>query len=162
MTLRLSQSTFVFINLALGLFVAVANGAALFLVLAGREERLSGQAFEIAAWSIAGLLLAASAGYALRRVDKVAEILRWQTYLVIALIVALTVWALMLLTGATSGSVRVVWAVGYLSVLALYCAVLGSHAFPEPRYSTIRGLLTWVLVPVCVAIDILTYVKITE
>ena len=161
MNLRLSQSALVYINLALGLFVAVANGAALFLVLSGRDEKLSGQALEIAAWSIAGVLLAASAGYALSRVDRVAEILRWQTYLVIALIVALTRWAVMLLTGATSSDVPVVWMVGYLSVLALYCAVLGSHAFAEPRYSTVRGLLTWVLVPVCVAVDILTYVNTT-
>jgi hypothetical protein len=162
MTLRLSPTSLIYTNLALGLFVAVANGAALFLVLSGREEKLSGQGLEIAAWSIGGLLLAASAGYAVRRADRVAEILRWQTYLVIALIVALTMWALMLLTGTTSSSTRTVWAVGYLSVLALYCAVLGSHAFAEARYSTMRASLTWVLVPVCVAVDILTYVKITE
>src|SRR6185369_911773 len=117
MSLRLSPTSLVYINLALGMFVAVANGAALFLVLSGREEKLSGQGLEIAAWSIAGLLLAASAGYAVRRADRVAEVLRWQTYLVIALVVALTVWALMLLTGAISSSTRMVWAVGYLSVL---------------------------------------------
>lgn len=160
MVVRLSQNSLVYVNLALGLFVAVANGAALLVVLSGRQERLSGQAWDIAAWTIAGLLLAASAGYALRRADRVAAILQWQTYLVVALIAALTVWALMLLTGSTSSSGRVVWAVGYLSVLALYCAVLGSHAFSDPRYSTVRMLLTWVLVPVCVAVDILTYVKI--
>jgi hypothetical protein len=162
MSMRLSQNTLVYLNLALGLFVAIANGAALIVVLAGREEKLSGQALEISAWSIAGLLLAASAAYAIRRGDRVTDVLRWQAFLVIALIVGLTIWALLLLTGAASSSTRVVWMVGYLSVLALYCAVLGSHGFAEPRHANVRMLLTWGLVPACVVIDILTYVKLAE
>lgn len=162
MVLRLSQSSLIYLNLALGLLVAVANGAALLLVLGGKEERLTAQIPEIAAWSIAGLILAITASYALRRADRTAEILRIQTYLVIALVVGLTAWALMLLTGAISTNVRVVWAVGYLSILALYCAILGSHAFPEARYSLHRQLLTWVLVPICVVVDIVTYMKITD
>lgn len=161
MIARLSHSSLVYLNLALGLLVAVANGAALLLVVTGKAERLSGQAFEMAAWSIAGLLLAISAGYALRRADRIDEILRIQTYLVVALVGALTLWALMLLVGATSSSTRVVWAVGYLSILALYCSILGSHAFPGDRYSMLRRFLTWVLLPICVAVDILTYTKIT-
>jgi hypothetical protein len=151
-----------YLNLALGLFVAIANGAALLLVVKGQAERLGGQAVEIAAWSTAGLLLAITAAYALRRNEKTASILRFQTYLVIALVVALTAWALMLLTGAISSSTRVVWAVGYLSILALYCWILGSHAFPEPQYSKYRQLLAWVMLPVCIAVDILTYIKITD
>jgi hypothetical protein len=159
MVLRLSQGSLVYVNLALGLFVAIANGAALMMVLMGRADRLSGQAVEIAAWSLGGVLLAISAGYALVRSDRMAAILRFQTYLVLALVLGLTFWALMLATGVTVASVRVVWTVGYLSILALYCSILGSHAFPEPRYSVHRQLLTWVLVPACVAVDILTYVK---
>lgn len=162
MFLRLSQSSLVYLNLALGLLVAVANGAALILVLGGKEERLTGQIPEIAAWSIAGLILAVTAGYALRRTDRAAEILRIQTYLVAALVLGLTLWALMLVTGATSANVRVVWAVGYLSVLALYCAILAAHAFAEDRYSLHRRLFTWVVVPAGVVVDIWTYVKIAD
>jgi FtsH-binding integral membrane protein len=162
MALRLSQSSLIYLNLALGLLVAVANGAALIVVLGGKEERLTAQVPEIAVWSIAGLILAITAGYALRRTDRTAEILRVQTYLVIALVVGLTAWALMLMTGAISANVRVVWAVGYLSILALYCAILGSHAFPDARYSLHRRLLTWVFLPICVVVDILTYVKIAD
>lgn len=162
MLLRLSQSSLVYLNLALGLLVAVANGAALILVLGGKEERLTGQIPEIAAWSIAGLILAVTAGYALRRTDRAAEILRIQTYLVAALVLGLTVWALMLVAGATSANVRVVWAVGYLSVLALYCAILAAHAFAEDRYSLHRRLFRWVVVPVGVVVDILTYVKVAD
>jgi hypothetical protein len=161
MIARLSQSSLVYLNLALGLLVAVANGAALLLVVTGKAEKLSGQAFEIAAWSLAGLLLAISAGYALRRVDRIDKILQFQTYLVVALVGALALWALMLLIGATSSSTRVVWAVGYLSILALYCSVLGSHAFLGDRYLMLRRSLTWVMFPACVAIDILTYAKTT-
>lgn len=162
MVLRLSQGSLLYLNLALGLFVAIANGAALTLVLMGRADKLSGQAAEIAAWSLAGLLLAVTAAYALRHAEKTASILRLQTYLVIGLVVALVAWALMLLTGAISSSARVVWAVGYLSILALYCWILGSHAFPEPEYARYRQLLTWVLLPASIAIDILTYVKVMD
>lgn len=162
MVLRLSQGSLLYLNLALGLFVAIANGAALLMVLLGRAERLGGQAVEIAAWSIGGLLLAVTAAYALRRSEKVAAILQLQTYLVVALALALTAWALTIVLGAASASVRVVWAVGYLSILALYCSILGAHAFPEPRHFMYRQLLNWVLVPLCVVVDIATYMKVTD
>jgi hypothetical protein len=162
MVVRLSQGSLLYVNLALGLFVAIANGAALALVLTGRAENLIGQGPEIAAWSIAGLLLAITAAYALRRSETTAAILQFQTYLVIALVVALAAWALMLVIDATSSSARVVWAVGYLSILALYCWILGSHAFPGPEYARYRQLLAWVLLPCSIAIDILTYIKVTD
>jgi len=162
MVLRMSNSSLLYLNLALGLFVAVANGAALLMVLLGRAERLSSQSGEIAAWSIAGLLLAATAAYALRHTEKIVDTLRIQTYLVATLALGLATWALALVLGFGSASVRVVWAVGYLSLLALYCAVLGTHAFAEPRYLVHRRLLSWVLLPLCIAVDILTYVTLTD
>lgn len=162
MALRLSQGSLLYLNLALGLFVAIANGAALALVIAGRAEKLSGQALEITAWSLAGLLLTITSAYALRHSEKTASILRFQACLVMALAVALAAWALMLLVGAISSGTRVVWGAGYLSVLALYCWILGSHAFPEPEYARYRQLLAWVLLPVSIVIDILTYIRVTD
>jgi hypothetical protein len=50
MMARLSNSSLLYINLALGFFVAIANGAALAMVLSGNAARLSGQKFEILMW----------------------------------------------------------------------------------------------------------------
>lgn len=160
MVARLSPGSLLYLNLALGLFVAVANGAALMMVLAGRAERLGGQGMEIAVWFAAGLLLAATAGYALRHSERVAAILRIQTFLVVTLVLALAAWAVTILLGNASSGARVVWAPGYLSLAALYCAMLGSHAFPEPQNNAYRQVLFWVLVPACVLVDILTYMKV--
>ena len=161
MVSRLSPSSLLYLNLALGLLVAVANGAALMMVLTGRAEKLAGQGMEISVWFAAGLLLAVTAGYALRHSERVAAILRIQTFLVIAVVLALAAWAVTILLGNSSSGARVVWAPGYLSLTALYCAVLGSHAFPEPQNHTHRQLLFWLLVPACVLVDILTYMKVT-
>jgi hypothetical protein len=160
MVFRVSPGSLLYLNLALGLFIAVANGAALMMVLTGRAEKLAGQGMEIAVWFAAGLLLAVTAGYALRHSERVAAILRIQTFLVIALVVALAAWAVTIFLGNPSSGARVVWAPGYLSLTALYCAVLGSHAFPEPQNSAYRQALFWLLVPVCVLVDILTYMKV--
>lgn len=162
MVSRLSSSALLYLNLALGLLVAVANGAALTLVLTGRAGKLAGQGLEIAMWFAAGLILVVTAGYAIRRNERTAAVLRLQTYLIMTLVLALAAWALTILIGSSASSVRVVWAVGYLSLTALYCAILGSHAFAEPHHFVFRQLLSWVLVPACVLIDILTYMKLTS
>ena len=161
MVSRLSSGSLVWLNLALGLLIAVANGGALTLVLMGRAGKLADQSLEIAMWFVAGLVLMVTAGYALRRSDKTSSVLRFQTYLVVTLVLALAVWALTILTGTASSNVRVIWAAGYLSITALYCAILGWHAFPESHHAIYRQLLNWVLVPACIVIDVFTYLKVT-
>lgn len=131
------------------------------MVLTGGAEKLGGRGMEIAVWFAAGLLLAATAGYALRHSERVAAILRIQTFLVVTLVLALAAWAVTILLGNPSSGARVVWAPGSLSLAALYCAMLGSHAFPEPQNNAYRQVLFWLLVPACVLVDILTYMKVT-
>jgi len=97
MVSRLSPGSLLYLNLALGLLVAVANGAALMMVLTGRAEKLAGQGMEIGVWFAAGLVLAVTAGYALRHSERVAAILRIQTFLVIAVVLALAAWAVTIL-----------------------------------------------------------------
>jgi hypothetical protein len=162
MTSRLSSGSLLYLNLALGVLVAVANGAALMMVMTGRADKLAGQGLEIAAWFAAGLVLAATAGYALRHSASAPAVLRVQTFLVMALVLALAAWAVTIVAGVSSSGARVVWAPGYLSLAALYCGILASHALPGPQARPYRRLLIWVLVPACVFVDILTYVKIAN
>jgi hypothetical protein len=157
----ISTSYLLRINLVLGVLIAISNGAALMLALSGKADSLSSQSPEIATWFVAGVLLVITAGYAIYRAEKAAVLLVVQTYLIAGLVIALSAWALFLVTGATSSSARAVWTVGYLTGLGLYCYVLASRAFPGPSHAVRRNFFAWLLVPGCIAIDLLTFFKLS-
>ncbi|MGH8671026.1 MAG: hypothetical protein ACREUA_03165, partial [Burkholderiales bacterium] len=87
-----SLATFVYINLAIGLLTAVANGGALVLTLGGRGGTLAGQVPEMSAWFATGVFLLVMSGYALIRRDSAPKVLRFQAGVVVALVVGLALW----------------------------------------------------------------------
>lgn len=162
MMVRLSNSSFLYINLALGFFVAVANGAALAMVLSGNAARLSGQKFEILMWVAGGAALAVSGAYALVRQQQSVAVLKLQCFLIAVLVLGLVAWATSLLLGSAKAETGTVWTVGYLSIVALYCAVLASHVLTSTQLSILRHLIVWVLLPVSIAVDVATYLKLAS
>jgi hypothetical protein len=157
---RLSLPTLIYINLGLGFFIAVTNGAALAFTLTGHGGNLIGMVPEITAWVAAGLVLFSTSGYALVRKDSLGAIVQLQSFAVLFLVFALVFWAIsILLSGAPEGH-RVVWSVGYLSIAAAYAAILFSRVFVDGRYVLHRRLLIWCFIPFCVVIDIATFIKV--
>jgi hypothetical protein len=157
---KLSLPSLIYINLGLGFFIAVTNGAALAFTLTGHGGNLIGMIPEIAAWIAAGLVLSSTSGYALVRKDSVGAIVQLQSFAVLLLVIALVIWATSILLSGTPEGHRVVWSVGYLSIAAAYAAILFSRVFGDPRYSLHRRLLTWCFIPFCVVVDIATFIKV--
>ena len=115
---------------------------------------------EIATWIAAGLILFFTSGYALLRKDGANTIARFQTFTLLALVLALATWGISILLGGPSKEHRVVWSAGYLSVAALYAVALASRVFDDPRYILHRRLLAWLLIPFCVVVDIAAFTKV--
>jgi len=156
-----SLATFIYINLAIGLLTAVANGGALALTLGGRGGTLAGQVPEMSAWFATGLLLLGMSGYALIRRESAPKVLRFQAGVVVALVVGLALWGVSTILSGPVAQSRVVWSVGYLSLGALYAAILGLRAFDELKHVTWR-ILAWGFFAMCVLIDISVLVKLGD
>jgi hypothetical protein len=158
---KTSLATFIYINLAIGLLTAAANGAALLLTLGGRGGNLTGQIPEMTAWFATGAILLAMSGFALIRRESTPQILRLQAGVVIALIIGLALWGVSaILIGPVTQS-RVTWSVGYLSLGALYSVILALRAFDELKHFGWR-ILAWGFFAVCVLIDISVIVKLSD
>lgn len=156
-----SIATFVYINLAIGLLTAVANGGALVLTLGGRGGNLTGQVPEMGAWFTTGFFLFAMSGYALLRRESAPKILRFQAGVVAALIVGLALWGVSTILSGPVTQSRVVWSAGYLSLGALYAVILGLRAFDEVRHVGWR-ILAWGFFAACVLIDVSVLVKLGD
>jgi drug/metabolite transporter (DMT)-like permease len=125
----LRSSTLVYINLGLGLFVTLANGGALALVLSGHGDGLSQQIPEISLWMLTGAILFLSGVYATFRKDSQLAILRFQTLGILALLLGLLWWGGTIVLGGGMAQGRISWTAGYLSIVSLYAAFLVTRVY---------------------------------
>lgn len=161
MLTKSSLASFIYVNLAIGLLTAVANGGALVLTLGGRGGDLTGQVPEMGAWFATGLLLLAMSGYALLRRESAPKIVRYQAVVVGVLVVGLALWGVMTILSGPVTQSRVVWSAGYLSLGALYAVILALRAFDELKHIAWR-VLAWSIFAVCVLIDVSVLIKLGD
>jgi hypothetical protein len=76
----------------------------------------------------------------LMRADSALTILRFQSLVVLALVLGLALWGLSTILADPGTRSQVVWSVGYLSIAALYSVILGLRAFDERRHVSWRIL----------------------
>ena len=156
--IRNGQNVLLYANLAIGILVVLANGSALGVVLAGKGGALAGQAWEMGIWVAAGAVLVLTTAIGIARTGKAAMVLRVQGLCVLAMLFALGGWALFHAFFQDAGATeRVVWVIGYFSLLAVYGAVLFVYAFPDAKHRPFRNIIVWAFVPLCVAIDVIAY-----
>lgn len=158
--LKLSPKAMIYLNLALGAFVALTNGSALFLTLGGGRSHLGGQLWEIAAWTAAGLLVLALSVIALRRPESMPSILEMQVTVVFVLIGALAAWGLAVAGGAYHVEGPFGWTAGFLSVLGLYCYFLYASVTAIRGWAKGMRPLAIAFVVACVAIDVAAFIKV--
>ena len=161
MLTKSSLASFIYVNLAIGLLTAVANGGALVLTLGGLGGELTGQVPEMGAWFATGLLLLAMSGYALLRRESAPKIVRYQAVVVGVLVVGLALWGVMTILSGPVTQSRVVWSAGYLSLGALYAVILALRAFDELKQIAWR-VLAWSIFAVCVLIDVSVLIKLGD
>jgi hypothetical protein len=158
--LKLSPKAMIYLNMALGTFVALTNGSALLITLGGGRSHLGGQLWEVALWAAAGLLMLGLSLIALRRPESTPSILERQVVVIFILIGALGAWGLAVVIGAHRIEGSFAWTGGFLSLLALYCYVLYSSVTAIRGWA--RGMRPFALafVVACVAIDIAAFAKV--
>jgi hypothetical protein len=156
---RPSDSTLIYINLALGVLVALSNGGALAVTLAGKAAQLEGKQFEIAMWLALGLVLVGASIVGIFQRRKKEQMLKMQALIINLLCVMLSVWGLTLVLGRHVES-RTIWSLGYLTVVAVYATYLIVRAFAETRFRTLRLYALVLFLPACILVDVATYLRV--
>lgn len=150
---RIPLKGFLYANLAIGLLVVLANGAAIALVLAGRGGSVSERIPEMMVWLSAGVLLLAGGGYAFFRSAYLA-VLRFQLFVVLALVVGIAGRAVLALMRASTVDTQMVWGLGFFTVLVVYTVALLSRVFDAERYRWVRTASVWIAIPLAVLLDV--------
>lgn len=142
-------------NLIIGAIVSLANGGALLLVLAGRGGLVTtAQLPEVAIWLAAGILLLALSVSVYVGIVQLTSALRFQSAVILCLVIALGVWGIsLLLPGTEQAHVR--WVVGYFSIFAAYAALLILCTVQSATTRQIIRRLCWLSIPAAVVLDIL-------
>lgn len=151
---RAPLKVFLYANAIIGLLVVIANGAAVALVFAGRGGAVSDRVPEMVAWCIGGLLLLAAGAYAYFRPSHVLPVLRFQMFVVLALVIAVAGRAIIALSRASAVDARLVWGVGFFTLLVIYAVALVSRVLDSDRYLWLRRALLWIGVPAAVLLDV--------
>jgi hypothetical protein len=120
---KIPLRAFLYANLAIGLLVVLANGAAIALVLVGRGGTVSDRVPEMTLWFAAGALLLASVLYGFFRAAGVS-VLRFQLFVLIALVAGIAARALLALTWTSTIDAQMVWGPGFFTLLVVYAVAL--------------------------------------
>lgn len=151
---KVPLKAFLYCNLAIGLLVVLANGAAMALVLAGRGGSVSDRVPEMVAWFAAGLLLLAGGGYVYFRPLQLLSALRFQMFVLLALVIAITGRAILALSRASVVDAQLVWGVGFFTLLVIYAVAVVSRVLDSDRYLWLRRPLLWIGIPAAILLDV--------
>lgn len=159
---RISLGGFLYINLAIGLLTAIANGSALLLTLSAPQPHFVERKPEMILWVSVGGFIAVCSGYAILRRSALMSALRLQAIVLAGLISAIGIWAVSLVLGGVPEGSRLAWTPGLLSVGAFYSLLLIQRVFegPESTTNSYRYLFTWLVLPCFVVVDLATFMKI--
>ena len=161
-TPKLSTKALLAVNLALGAFVAMANGLALAITVSGGRSHLSNQVGEIVLWIAAGVALVSLSLLGIRRTESSNRVVELQLIVLLTLVGGLAIWALSISLGLYRVDGPLSWSAGFLSVLGLYCYVVYMNVTSIRGWGALMKPFALVFVAACVAIDVMTFVALAN
>lgn len=152
------------VNLAVALFVLLANGSALLLGLLGKAPDVLANLLEIALILTVAAVVVVTAMLALVKPEYRQKTLTFHAASLAAGATALLIWGLSLTGGSATSMPKVTWSVGWLTAFASYSAYLVSQtilADARNRSIAVKYAYLWIGA-IAFAVDVFVFLRLAS